>query len=621
MRYLSIFLICFIFSFLSNAEENVKIINLHGADNKTLNEEKINTEVNEEKINTEANEEKINTEVNINQIKTEESLFMDSTEDIIDENNTLNEGNENIEIEESNKEEDLQESIITIPDLWHNSNKIDIEFLFENIEANNSSVLTSLLVKNLVEYLNAPNTFAQGEFDNLRVKTLLKLGKREEAINLLKSINTYDNYKNYYDLLKLDYFFSTNNLSEACSFKESLKDGLNTTSNYILKINIFCAFIQNKIEEADFLNSLLIDSNDKDEYFQKIYFNLKNNLNDIIDFSSLSFDHNSFPLYSAMLRIGNISLNEKFLEYDPINLSMPIILSPSTNILLRLKSAHKSYELELLNGESLSALYQTVDFNYEQLNNSQQSLNNFKNKSELGMALLYQKANIQLLPITRLESLKEFWIYAKKNDLEILAYDISKGLIDSLEPSAELSEYALFISRAHIHNKNFDLAEKWILFADKYLLDDDNSMISEKQTIKLLYDLKTSKDDETFVNNLINNEVINLNDDNLVLDETLTTIISSVIENYLDMNLKETKKIFDDRIMPSKYILEKIINSSYSNNIGELVLSMNISMNGKAWKDVHPYHLKILIESLRRTELRNIFKELVIEILEDTKII
>ena len=146
-------------------------------------------------------------------------------------------------------------------------------------------------------------------------------------------------------------------------------------------------------------------------------------------------------------------------------------------------------------------------------------------------------------------------------------------------------------------------------------------MISEKQTIKLFYDLKTSKDDETFVNNLINNEIINLNDDNLVLDEILTTIISSVIENYLDMNLKETKKIFDDRIMPSRYILEKIINSSHSNTIGELVLSMNISMNGKAWKDVHPYHLKILIESLRRTELRNIFKELVIEILEDTKII
>ena len=69
------------------------------------------------------------------------------------------------------------------------------------------------------------------------------------------------------------------------------------------------------------------------------------------------------------------------------------------------------------------------------------------------MALLYQKANIQLLPITRLESLKEFWIYAKKNDLEVLAYDISKSLIDSVEPSAELSEYALL--KSQISNASF----------------------------------------------------------------------------------------------------------------------------------------------------------------------
>ena len=32
-------------------------------------------------------------------------------------------------------------------------------------------------------------------------------------------------------------------------------------------MNIFCSFIQNKIEEADFLNSLLLDTNDNDDYF------------------------------------------------------------------------------------------------------------------------------------------------------------------------------------------------------------------------------------------------------------------------------------------------------------------------------------------------------------------
>ena len=58
------------------------------------------------------------------------------------------------------------------------------------------------------------------------------------------------------------------------------------------------------------------------------------------------------------------------------------------------------------------------------------------------MTLLFQNARVQLLPITRFESLKEFWNYAIKNDFEKLAYDVSRNLIESSEPSVELSEYA-----------------------------------------------------------------------------------------------------------------------------------------------------------------------------------
>ena len=64
----------------------------------------------------------------------------------------------------------------------------------------------------------------------------------------------------------------------------------------LLKINIFCSLIQNKIEEADFLNSLLLDTNENDEYFQKIYFNLKNNLNELIDISALTYNDDSMDM-------------------------------------------------------------------------------------------------------------------------------------------------------------------------------------------------------------------------------------------------------------------------------------------------------------------------------------
>ena len=44
-------------------------------------------------------------------------------------------------------------------------------------------------------------------------------------------------------------------------------------------------------------------------------------------------------------------------------------------------------------------------------------------------------------------------------------------------------------------------------------------------------------------------------------------------------------------------------------------------MNGKLWHEINPYHLKVLLESFNRVELDNVFKDLVIEILEQSKII
>ena len=73
--------------------------------------------------------------------------------------------------------------------------------------------------------------------------------------------------------------------------------------------------------------------------------------------------------------------------------------------------------------------------------------------------------------------------------------------------------------------------------------------------------------------------------------------------------------------MPSRYIIEKIIDSSNSNEIGELILSANISMNGKLWHEINSYHLKVLLDSFNRIELDYVFKDLVIEILEQSKII
>ena len=99
------------------------------------------------------------------------------------------------------------------------------------------------------------------------------------------------------------------------------------------------------------------------------------------------------------------------------------------NISLRLEAAHKAYQQEIFSAESLSALYQTVDFSYDELSNYEDIQSKSKIGIEIEMAYFFQKANIQLLPITRVRILVDFWDFAESQNLSLLAYDISRNLL------------------------------------------------------------------------------------------------------------------------------------------------------------------------------------------------
>ena len=81
-----------------------------------------------------------------------------------------------------------------------------------------------------------------------------------------------------------------------------------------------------------------------------------------------------------MLRINELPLKEDFINIDPLNLAIPVILSNSTPINIRIKAANKSFFDEVISVDSLSALYQSVDFNSEQFNSPEET-----NKSDESM--------------------------------------------------------------------------------------------------------------------------------------------------------------------------------------------------------------------------------------------
>ena len=577
-------------------------------------------ELHEDIINKKADQEQTEQLVNDTIFENNLDETGDSKDvDIVDEKIA----EENIVQNEEIKNDNANLEILPISGYWEYSEKNNLDYLFSNLKNSQSKVINNYFIEILTQFSDSPKSYSQAEFDYLRINTLINLGYKQEALRLFNDLTTYENYKDYYDRIKLDFYLSSNQLAEACSFKDNLQKINQDNNNNILKVSIFCALLENKPEEAEFLNSLLLDTQDKDEYFQKIYYNLKNDITDPIDLIEEKLDQSSYALYSAMIKIGNLPFSEKFLNFDSANLTLSIILSSSTDISLRLKSAHRAYDLGLFKAESMSALYQSVDFSSEELNNWSESLKKYSNDPEMVMALLFQNASVQLLPITKLESLKVFWDFAINNDFEELAYKLSNNLIESTDTSAELSDYSISIARAHIYNKNFELAEKWIVFFENYISNRDEVDLQKLDSVKFLLDLQKSENNDIFIGNLEKN-LFNKIEKEGSLDnysETLKTIFLLILDgNNSKSKVQFDKKIIDERIMPSTYIINKIYELSENNQIGELILTILVSLNDKSWDELHPTHLKIVLESLKRAKLDDLFKDLIIEIFEESKI-
>ena len=295
------------------------------------------------------------------------------------------------------------DEILELPYMWENITKDNLIFLYETINKVNSKILR----KELLEILNInstiPENFNKEDFNKAIIDTLITLGNRKQAYQIIQNLRNIENknHEIFYREFELNYLLSTYKLSDTCSYKNQLKDiNLINEYNFFSKLDIFCLALEEKFDEANLLNSLLNETDDKEDvYFQYLLNKLQN-----IDSGNLNFANeinlNNIFLYSAMHRIGNISLSEQFLTLDPINLSMPIILSSSTGIDLRLKAAHIAYYNKMISTDSLAALYQTVDFTYNELNDYSLILPKLNGNVEVGMAYFYQLINIQILPMS-----------------------------------------------------------------------------------------------------------------------------------------------------------------------------------------------------------------------------
>ena len=80
-------------------------------------------------------------------------------------------------------------------------------------------------------------------------------------------------------------------------------------------------------------------------------------------------------------------------------------------------------------------------------------------------------------------------------------------------------------------------------------------------------------------------------------------------------------KIFDDRSMPSIFLLNEIKNSIVKEEDEKFLFYSIISLNDKNWNNIHPEHLKLLLNGYLKYKDGVLFRNIILEVLKNYKFI
>ncbi len=571
-----------------------------------------------------ANEKEVeNTEeievINLYETKSLDQMVLDNLNkdkeiEEIAENKNENEENKNNEIE-------VKQIKISKDNFIFNIGIKELKIYFDNLQNIRSNTLQNEIIKTFEDLqLNLENDIDK-EILFLIVKYFKSIGQINKSYELIEKYEL-SNDKNFafYTEVKLNYLLSTFQLSDACNFRETLNSNIKLNYFFLEKLDIFCLILSNNQSEANLLNSILIETeNNLDNHYQDLFSLLSSTSDQLYnnkEISSSEINSELIFLYSAMTRIADLPFSHEFYELDKKNLSIPIILNQASPIDLRIRAANDSFLENLITIDSLAALYLSADFNSEQLNNPQETLNSLSNNKELTMSFLFQLVNIQIFPNDRLNILNQFWEFAKKNNLEEIAYKLSNNMLSSIEPNAENIVYGNQIAAAYIVNDNLDMAINWIELYENAKQIDSKSIYT-----RILLDLYSSIDLETFINSInltFNDNVDVRNNQNAELLFVLKDVMNLDINSDSNINLE---RIFDERSMPSIFLFNEINKSILNNDDEKFLIYSSISLNGKNWNNIHPEHLKLILSGYLQYNEGFIFRNLILEVFKNYKFI
>ena len=144
---------------------------------------------------------------------------------------------------------------------------------------------------------------------------------------------------------------------------------------------------------------------------------------------------------------------------------------------------------------------------------------------------------------------------------------------------------------------------------------------SQSVYTRILLDLYSSEDLDTFINS------INLTLNTYTYEqENQNAELLFVLKNVMNLDIKTNSnisldKIFDDRVMPSIFLLNQISDSILSNDEEKFLIYSLISLNNKEWNKIHPEHLNLILRGYLKYQDGKLFRNLILVVFKNYQFI
>jgi len=499
-------------------------------------------------------------------------------------------------------------------DMWSGSKRDIIQDYLQNVPINKESGLAvELFKKILLSNADVPESKNDStDYLLIRVNKLIELGDFENAKSLIDLIPNIDNEeilikKNEINLL-------LNNFDLVCLDVE--KNRIKYKKNlFWRKVEIFCQILNGETNKANLALTLLKEeTNFNDENFLKIIDSLvyKEEINDE-NLDELNL------LNLAMTRVANINIKENYvLKEDPLFLTM-IYRMPNVPIKLRIEAIEKSKKLLNLPTDTIEEIYNSYDVKEKdkKISLDDNILLGFDTQ-----AILFQMAIAEDDNEKKAKILKKSLELALINGNYKLISELNLNSLLEIKPSKNLSWFANHAAKSLLILNKIEEAMDWYEILEKEK-DKDAELFNyfvELWTIVEFYNLKN---EEKKYENVSQNEILkSINKFQLQNKDFRFSLLGFYILETFGVKInpdfwliKLDNQEIETKQMPDSSLISLLKYSANNKKIGETILLILMSLNGKNFNQLHPFFLQIVITSLNQIGLEEKAFDLAIETL------